>query len=131
MRVLVLEDLASRVEWLTKRFPLWSVTWVVHPADATVALKDVVWDLVILDYDLDIPHVGYTGGVATGAWATQAVPCGTAVLVWSSNPYGVEQITSLLEDRKVDVHACPFDDVEAVLAHFDRTRTWPMPTATE
>lgn len=51
-KILVIEDLATRVSWLITNFPKAQITWATTPDQVRYYLTNYVWDLIIWDNDL-------------------------------------------------------------------------------
>ena len=92
MRVLVLEDDPRRIRWLERMVPEADVFWTQSvPRLLRILQEEGVWDLVLLDHDLNRKYTG------TDAAKTMSVV--GPIIVWSRNPTGAKRMVRILEKR--------------------------------
>ena len=106
MQILVLEDKESRVRWLRRMFPRALIVWTDKVERMLAILReDRVWDLVLLDHDLNRDR--------TGMDAAREIRCIAPIVVWSPN---VERAPAMVETLRLNgqnvVGWLPFGSVE-------------------
>lgn len=90
MRILVLDDQPSRVDWLREVLPQAEVEHVYAPWFFLDAKRNESWDLFVIDHDLELHAMGYGEVEPTGRIASRALGPGDQAIVWTTNDIGWE-----------------------------------------
>lgn len=112
MRVVVLEDMEVRVEWLRAvlRSSNTEIVWCKDVATFMDAVK-ADHDLVIFDHDLELLSLaGYSApSEPNGTDAARLYTGRGPALVWSANPDGAARITEILQKKGIPVTQIAFE----------------------
>ncbi len=114
-RIIVIEDQLPRIEWLRSvlRRSNAEIVWC-QDVDTFIEESKKDHDLAIFDHDLEIiPSMGYcdpqppTGADAAHLYHPMRV---VPALVWSANDWGAQRIRKVLEEKKIPVTVCPYQN---------------------
>lgn len=120
MKVLFLDDMESRANTFRTKFP--DLVWCDNSASAIEKLRDNDYDLVCLDYDLDLTNPGDFGmnvvsrlidlknrrNDSEWAWQAWCHVVGMKYVVHSTNLIMGLRMTDVLCDMGYNAHYVPF-----------------------
>jgi hypothetical protein len=108
VKIVVLEDMEARVDWLRGKFPNAAIDWHTTVSDFVDCLRSGIKpDLVIFDHDLDTADPNAKPGQLhdkdglTGADAARMMPNPEHAMlwVWSANPIGARVIADIISQK--------------------------------
>jgi CheY-like chemotaxis protein len=113
MKVFVLEDDETRVDWIRKNFDEKVEMDLTDEADEAITLlRNNKYDLVFLDHDLGGEQMVSSDHHNTGATVAKIMHetpnKDSVIIVHSYNPIGAENMMNSMKDHKLNCHYCFF-----------------------
>lgn len=109
MRILILEDDQNRIDWFNTIFDGQEVWITKNPQEANKWLKEIGFDYIFLDHDLEEKHYWYdskcnkTTGLCTAEFLEQnkEVNAKAEIIIHSMNYNGARRMQQALKGRPV------------------------------